>query len=194
MKVLVLQGSPRRGGNTEQVVEMVMGPVSAAGHEVEVVRLAGLSIGGCRGCVACQKVPDEPGCAVKDDMIGLHAKMLAADLAVFAVPVFCWGWPAQAKAALDRLYCMHKFGESPYKVLIEGKMLALVVTAGGDEYDGAEICVATFRSFAESARTRVAGRLVVCEVNDPADVPANPEIRRRAERFGERLAKALAGS
>ncbi len=131
---------------------------------------------------------------MKEDMIGLHATMLAADHTSFAVPVFCWGWPSQAKAALDRLYCMFKFDESPCKVLIEGKGLALVVTAGGDEYDGAEICVATFRSFAESARVRVAGRLVVSEVNDPGDVPANPEIRRRAERFGESLAKGLAGS
>ncbi len=64
----------------------------------------------------------------------------------------------------------------------------------GDEYDGAEICAAAFRSFAESAMAGVAGKVVVCGVNDPGDVPAKPEIRRRAERFGKSLAKSLAGS
>jgi multimeric flavodoxin WrbA len=168
-----------------------MAAVHAAGHEVEDLRLADLRIAGCRECFACQKEFDEPACAVEDDMQAVFDKMLAADLIVWAAPVFCWSFPAQIKAAMDRCYCLFKFKTDPYKVLIEGKRLALVVTAGGDEYEGAENCVSTFEKFAQFARVKVAGRLVIAHAGQPQEVGNDPAIAARAEAFGRALASRV---
>lgn len=191
MKVLVLQGSPRKNGNTEQVVKKAMAPLIKAGHKVEDVRVSSLKISGCRECFACQKVTDKPACAVKDDMIPLFGKIMDADLVLIAAPVFCWGLAAQIKAVMDRCYCFFKFKHDPYKVLIEGKKFALIVTAGGDEFDGAELCVAGFEKFAEYSRLQTIGRLVIANVNNPRDVSGNPQIHKRAKEFGRKLLESL---
>jgi len=171
-----------------------MSPLRAAGHELEVIRLADRAIDGCRECFACQKQADEPGCAVRDDMQDIYPRILRADLVVFASPVFCWGFTAQLKAAMDRLYALHKFDETPYRVLIEGTRAALIVTAGGDEYDGAEICVAAYRSLTGFARLRSVGHLVVGRMGAPKDAERAGALRVRAEDFGRELAAALARS
>lgn len=62
-KVVIISGSPRKGGNSETLdAEFARGAVEA-GHEVEVVRLASLKIGNCRACYACRNT----GCCVQKD-------------------------------------------------------------------------------------------------------------------------------
>lgn len=187
MKLLVLQGSPRKNGNTERVVAKALAPVRAAGHEVEIVRVADLAIAGCRECFACQRRFDEPGCAVEDDFGGVASRLLAADLTLWAAPVFCWSFPAQIKAVLDRCYCLFKFRAQPPRVLIAGKRFALVLTAGGDEYEGAENCVAAFDKFMEYGQVKAAGRLVIAHAGQPEEVEADAGIAARAEAFGRSL-------
>jgi len=187
MNILVIQGSPRPQGNTAVVLESVLAPARAAGHAVEEVRVCDIETHGCRECFACQEVPDEPGCSQDDALTPVIARIRAADLVVWALPVFCWGWPSPIKCVIDRLYCVHKFGTEPYKVLIEGKKMALVVTAGGDEYDGADVCVMTYEKFVAFARCKSKGRLVAGNLGDPVATRADAELARRARKFGESL-------
>ena len=70
-----------------------------AGHSVEVVDVAVLDIAPCTGCVACGY---EGPCAQADDMDMLRGKILAADMLVFATPLYYYGMTAQLKAVVDR--------------------------------------------------------------------------------------------
>jgi multimeric flavodoxin WrbA len=187
MKILVIQGSPRPRGNTAAVLENVLAPARAAGHSVEEIAVRDLDVHGCRECFACQEVPDEPGCSQEDALTPLIGKIREADLVVWAFPVFCWGWPAPVKCVVDRLYCVHKFNEAPYKVLIEGKKMALVVTAGGDEYDGADVCVMTYEKFVAFARCKSVGRFIAGNLSDPEATRADAALAKRARKFGESL-------
>ena len=132
MDILAIQGSPRKNGNTDIVLDWTLDALrDTTQAHVEKVYVRDLDIGGCIECFACQKVVDKPGCSVKDDMIELYDKILAADLVVYASPVFCWGMTAQIKAVFDRLYATFKFNQEPYVSMLKGKRGALIVTAGG---------------------------------------------------------------
>jgi multimeric flavodoxin WrbA len=187
MKMLVIQGSPRPAGNTATVLDAILAPARAGGHTIEEVRACDLPLHGCTECFACQEVLDEPGCSQQDAVGPVIGKIREADLVIWAFPVFCWGWPAPIKCVLDRLYAVHKFKVDPYKVLIEGKKMALVVTAGGDEYDGADVAVMTYEKFVAFARCKSVGRFVAGSLGDPEATKADADLARRAKKFGESL-------
>ncbi|MCX7804714.1 MAG: flavodoxin family protein [Planctomycetota bacterium] len=192
MKVLVLQGSPRKNGNTQTVVESVLAPIRRSGGEVEIIFAAEKKISGCRECFACQ-APDKravPGCAIRDDMTDIYLKVLDADLVIMATPVFCWGMSAQLKAVCDRFFCFHKFEEGHnYTSLLRGKRFALIVTAAGDEFDGADLIVEQFQRFMEYMKAEDAGRLAVCSVESGEKLRTDAAVKERAEAFGRQLLK-----
>ena len=102
MQILALVGSPRKGGNTEILVDELPFAAQTKGHEVRKVRLAGLSIGPCRDCRACKR-GDDHSCAVDDDMTELYEELAGADVLVFGTPIYWYGPTAQMKALVDRL-------------------------------------------------------------------------------------------
>lgn len=188
MKMLVLQGSPRRKGNTDTLVEAMARGAQAGGARVEKVYLAQKRISGCVECYWCQRHPDKVDCAVQDDGRRVLAKMRRADLIVLATPVFCWGPSAQLKAMLDRTFCTFKFNVEPYRCCLAGKAAALVVTAGGDRNDGADLVVDGVRRWATFSRLKWRGQLLGVSLGEPAATAADKKLLARAERFGRRLA------
>jgi len=189
MKVLAIQGSPRKKGNTDLVLDWVLKAVRQKGHRsLGKLYAADLEVCGCRECFACQKHEGEPGCGIKDDMEIVYKKMLAADLIVLATPVFCWGPTAQLKAILDRLYATFKFGEDPYISLLEGKKAALVVTAGGSEDDGANCCEEMYRSLFAFARAKDRGVFIAPNLGVPSATKKDTKLMKKAEAFGARIA------
>jgi len=186
MKALILQGSPRRKGNTETLCAHMAEVIKAKGARVETLRAAAMDIKGCTACFACQKVADAPGCPLKDDMNRVYEKIMEADAVVLATPVYCWSMTSQIRAPLDRFYAFCKFGHvegGKFKCLIEGKRFALVVTAGGGPYDGAELCVASYRALAEYLRLEDRGEFVAAPAGEPAALAADKELLARAAKF-----------
>ena len=102
MNILILSGSPRKGGNTELLVEaFVKG--AAERHQVEVVSVRNYKVSPCMGCDACFNSKDN-SCAQKDDMHLIYEKMAKADMLVIASPVYFYSISAQLKAIIDRLH------------------------------------------------------------------------------------------
>ena len=99
MKVVVLQGSTNTDGSTALLAGEFARGAREAGHEVEVAHVAALDIAPCTGCVACGY---EGPCALSDDFDVLRSKLLAADMLVFATPLYYYGMTAQLKAVVDR--------------------------------------------------------------------------------------------
>ena len=188
MKVLALQGSPRTDGNTQAVLDFVLDAAREAGADAEVVQLGELDdFTGCRECSACQTNTDEPACAIDDDMQPLFEKLLKADVVVFATPVFCWSPSWLLKIAMDRFYCMFKFQGDEIRTLLEGKRMAAVITAGGDDKDGADLVTETCRRMAEFSKNRWLGAFVASNVKDPASIRSDDGLTARATAFGRQL-------
>ena len=125
MNILIINGSPRKGGNTELLVD-AFARGAAKHHHVEIVSVRDYKVNPCMGCNACFKtngrsseshpnlfedgrvVTDEGEangiCAQKDDMGMIYEKMSQAEMLVIASPVYFYGISAQLKAVIDRFH------------------------------------------------------------------------------------------
>ncbi|MFO7675460.1 MAG: flavodoxin family protein [bacterium] len=184
--VLFLEGSPRPAGNTALVTDWVVAGLGRRGVRVERVRLADLDVGNCRACFTCSSRRDAPGCCQDDDMVGVYDRVVAADLVVFTSPVYCWGITGRAKTVLDRFFALLS-GEN----LLRGKSLAVVVTAGGDAFDGADLVVAMFRNLCRYAGMEYAGQYVAAPCPDRPALARNARVRADARGFGAGLRRSL---
>lgn len=99
-KVLILSGSPRRGGNSDLLCEEFMRGAAYAGNQVEKIFLRSKKIGYCNACYYCKQSGGI--CAIKDDMAEILSKMHQADVIVFASPVYFYSIDAQMKTVIDR--------------------------------------------------------------------------------------------
>lgn len=99
-KVLILSGSPRKGGNSDILCDRFAKGAAEAGNAVEKIRVADKKIGYCHACYYCR---DHAGaCAIKDDMAEVLQKMIDADVIVLTSPVYFYSIDAQLKAVIDR--------------------------------------------------------------------------------------------
>jgi len=182
--ILFLEGSPRVG-NTSQVTDWV---VAGLGRGVKTtrVRLMEQNIHECQECFGCAKCKTGAGCQQADDMPAIYDLMIDADLVVWTSPIFCWGVSGVTKVALDRCFALLT-GED----LLKGAKWALVLTAGGDHYDGADLAVQMFRRLGRYAGIENLGELVVANCPDGKKLVKDEGIRSAAQAFGRKLAKAL---
>lgn len=184
-KVLVIEGSPRCPGNTAIVTDRVLAGLGRQGLRVRRIRAVDLAISGCRECGECLEVKDAPGCSQDDDMVEVHDQVLDSDLLVLTSPVFCWGVTGQLKTVVDRFFAI--------LTLVRGKKLALILTAGGDEFDGADLVVRQFRNLARYSSMEYVGQFVGTGCGEPAAVRRNRRLLEAAKKFGTELRAALRG-
>ena len=102
MKVVAINGSPRKGGNTEIMLNAVLEPIKAAGIETKIIQVGGQNIHGCRGCWACQKLLNRK-CAFNDDIVNdILEDLLSADAIIWGTPSYYSNMTPELKALIDR--------------------------------------------------------------------------------------------
>ena len=122
MKILVLNGSPRKGNTLTAITAFAKGVSNK--HELEVVDTYKLKVSPCKGCGACQCYK---GCVAKDDSNMIVDKIVEADVVVFATPVYWWGITAQMKMVIDKCYCKG--------ALLKNKKAGIIVVGGAETDD-----------------------------------------------------------
>lgn len=101
-KVIAFNCSPRKDGNTAILLKAALAEIAAAGHETELVQLAGKPLRGCTACMGCSKNKDRR-CVLPDDGLnGYIEKMCAADGMLIGSPTYFADMTAEAKALIDR--------------------------------------------------------------------------------------------
>jgi multimeric flavodoxin WrbA len=104
MKVIAINGSARKDGNTALLVKHVFEELNAAGIETEMIQLAGQPVKGCIACYRCFETKDRQ-CAQKDDLVNeCLAKMAEADGIILASPTYFAGMSGQLKCFCDRAF------------------------------------------------------------------------------------------
>ncbi|HLG30896.1 MAG TPA: flavodoxin family protein [Candidatus Brocadiales bacterium] len=99
IKLLVIAGSPRRGGNTDLLLEQISNGARTNGAIVNKLIASELKIASCNGCNSCMKTGN---CVIKDEMQDVYTLLLDADYLVVASPVYFSGVSAQLKSLIDR--------------------------------------------------------------------------------------------
>lgn len=100
-KVIIISSSPRKGGNSDTLCDKFAQGAIEAGNNVEKIFLKDKKINYCTGCGFCN-TNDYCGCAQKDDMNEILEKLIAADVIVFATPVYFYTMCGQMKTFIDR--------------------------------------------------------------------------------------------
>jgi len=97
--VLGIVGSPRKGGNTELIVENALKSAREAGAETDLILLSENKVKPCRACDACSKTGE---CVIKDDFMHVFNRMAKADGIIMASPSYFESMTPQMKALIDR--------------------------------------------------------------------------------------------
>lgn len=137
-KILILSGSPRKGGNSDLLCDEFMKGAQESGNQAEKIFLRSKKVMPCNACYYCK---DHDGqCAIRDDMGEILDKMQKADVIVMASPVYFYSIDAQMKAVIDR--CVARWTNIP------DKEFYYIMTAAEDSDTVMDCTLECFRGFA----------------------------------------------
>lgn len=137
-KVLILSGSPRKGGNSDLLCDEFLRGAQESGNQVEKVFLRSKKVAPCNACYYCKNSGGKR--AIPDDMAEILDKMQAADVIVMASPVYFYSIGAQMKAVIDRSVARW--------TNIPNKEFYYIMTAAEDSDTVMDCTLECFRGFA----------------------------------------------
>jgi multimeric flavodoxin WrbA len=176
MNILGVCGSPRQG-NTEWMLTTLLAAAAAAGAVTERVLVRERNIEPCRGCLACER-RDAGGrgtCVIDDDMRDILPRLLAADTIVLATPGYMGLLSGRMKTFLDRT--------CPVWPALRGRGLAGLAVAE----EGIGAALRNLRTYGDLLGLSWRGG-VTALARLPKDASRQPDIKRRLERLGRKLA------
>ncbi len=134
MKVIAINGSPKKRGNTFTALTIVADRLKTAGIEVEIVQVGSMKLSGCIACNACARAQKYKCMAFDDELNDIIAKVMNSDGIILGSPVYFAGVSGTMKAFLDRLFFVfavhppvlrHKVGAGLVAVRRSGGMTTL---------------------------------------------------------------------
>jgi len=185
MKILGIATSPRKGANSQTLVEHILAGAKKAGATTELVRICDLDIAPCKGCNTCRTGDD--GCIIGDDMGELWEKMVKADAIVLGSPVYWGRLNAQAYPFIDRFYAHLKPDFSTD--FPKGKKIVLALTCGGMPPEALAPLNAYVKATFGYLGCVDAGYIAQNQCADPHDLARFPETIKKAEDLGKALVK-----
>lgn len=174
MKILLLTGSPRQGGNTQALAKAFVEGAQTAGHQVTDLDLAKLRIGACIACEHCRKPATLGKCPQKDDMQKIYDLWLEQDAVVWATPLYYYSFSAQIKLALDRVYALPNQAAPNNRL----QKMALLVACADTEARAADGLVSQFHSICDFFGTTSGGIVVARNVHDLGDIVGHPALEQ----------------
>ncbi|MBN1659511.1 MAG: flavodoxin family protein [Anaerolineae bacterium] len=173
IRILGIIGSPRRGGNTEVLVDEVLAGAAEAGALTEKVRLDELDIAPCQACDSCAGGGE---CIYHDDMVYVLEQMARSQVWILGTPVYWWGPTAQFKVFLDRWY-------GAGRAMFRHRRVILAVALGGSAHD-ARHTVGMLTDAAHYLNMQVVATLLAPGTDRPGDVRAQTQLLAEARRAG----------
>ena len=104
MKAIAINGSPRKGWNTDMLLQQALRGAADAGAETELIQLSDLTFSGCRSCFACRRAGAETGrCMWKDDLQPVLDKIHSADAVFMGSPIYLGNVSGMMYCLMERL-------------------------------------------------------------------------------------------
>jgi len=172
VKTLILKASPKKDGNTATLADaFVRGLRDAGEREITEFSLDETPVGPCRGCNSCFR-PPFAGCVVEDGFREIAPAFRAADLIVFASPIYWWHLCAQMKAFIDR---MHPFLIYDAHHNFAKKRLVVILSYIAEDPYGVDLVVRMFESITQWCGMRLDVIRHHAAKGPVADLPAKLE-------------------
>jgi multimeric flavodoxin WrbA len=190
IKVLAFAGSPRRHGNSETLLDWVLGGMIADPDvAIEKIALTDANINPCRGCNACEKLNK---CVQRDGMDIYHDKIVAADVILLSSPIYCMSIASQPKALIDRAQV---FRSRKYVLKLpivpvdrKGKRLGVFLASAGQNWDHVfDAAIQSVKCFYHVIDIKDAdiSYLMINNVDEKGAIDLHPTARTEAENLGK---------
>lgn len=173
-KIVVITGSPRKGGNSFAMTDAFIKAAEGKGHTVTRFDAAQMKIGGCRACETCYSTGK--ACSFDDDFNEMAPAILDADAVVFSMPVYWYSMPAQIKSAIDKMYSFVVGSKD-----IADKECALIACCEEEDMsvlDGVRI---PYERTAALIKWRSVGEVLIPGVLNPGDIDKTDGLQKAAE-------------
>lgn len=175
-KILILNGSPRKNGNTYRLAEAFK-KAAEKNNDVELISVRDYNINPCKGCNRCFKSEDN-NCVQNDDMSLIYAKMKEADTVVIASPVYFYGISAQLKTVVDRFH-------TPMRNSFNTKKLGLILVGAAKIPELFNSIITQYELVLKFFKLDDIGKVLVSGVKDTGDLSEGD--LKRAHKLGETL-------
>ncbi|WOF15229.1 flavodoxin family protein [Methanoplanus sp. FWC-SCC4] len=188
--------SPRRHGNSEDLLDYVLGFMAKEEDVItEKIALSEYDVKPCRGCNSCEK---NGICVIKDDVAGLLQKIIDADVVILSSPIYCMGLCSQAKALVDRTQV---FRSRKYVLKIPvapperiGKRVGLFLSTAGQDwdfvFDGSIPAVKCFFHVSD-IKDRDIEYLMINNVDEKGAIRAHKTAKSDAEEMAKKLIRKV---
>ncbi|MBX2867652.1 MAG: flavodoxin family protein [Acidiferrobacterales bacterium] len=186
-KIVCIQGSPRKNGNTQVLLDAFCAGAEAGG-EFKKYHLDDMQYRGCRNLMHCKTVSEY--CGQNDDLTPVLADIRAADIVVLASPIYFTDITGPLKLCLDRWFSFFvpQYAGAIVKSRLQGeKTLVFIQTQGEGEDQYADVITKynhslSWLGFSSSHLLRAPG------VRDVGDIYLHPQKIDQARNLGEQLA------
>lgn len=174
-KIVILNGSPRKNGNTSELVKAFTEGAESAGNTVTEFFLDKMNINGCKGCFGGHSNKECP-CVQQDDMNEIYPVVKECDVIVLATPLYYWNMSGQIRTAIDRLFALEE-GDGN---LLRGnsRACALLMAAEGHGFDNVLLY---YEHLMEHLRWKNLGHVLAGGNGDVGDINGKPEIQKAYE-------------
>jgi len=192
MKILAMNGSPRKGGNTEILFEETLRGVKEQGGELTLYNLNSLTLTPCQHCGGC----DATGrCVIQDDMQAIHNDIRTADRIIIASPIFFFSVSAQTKMVIDRCQAfwaekyVHKKPVPPGPFGRKGLLILVGGMRQNAKNEGYHCAEATTRAFFRTVNVQEHITLAFDHVDEKGAIRNHPTALKEVLEAGRALAQ-----
>ncbi len=194
--VLGIGGSPRKGGNSDILVEQIVKGAKSSGSTVETVQIRDYNIQPCLACERCRK--DGSCTGVQDGMQLIYPKVKESKGLVIVTPVYSYNMTSILKAFIDRLYSLYFFSDDRpgfWKSHLADQGRKAIIAAVGEQRDikegGMNLTLATLRLSIEALGYEIIDELPVLGIFKKGKVKEYPSILEKADALGRQLGESL---
>lgn len=181
-KIVILNASPHKKGNTVLLCEAFAEGAQSAGYEVMRFDLQQMQIAPCLGCMQGGKDPAHP-CVQKDDMDKIYPAFKEAEYVVLASPLHYWRMAGPMGVAFDRLFAL---AEEAGNLTGPAKKSILLMTGGSDSPENWKFADEYYQLLVRNLAWTDCGKILVGGVFPPGAIADNPALEQ-ARKLGASL-------
>lgn len=174
-RIVILNGSPRKKGNTSMLVKAFTEGAESVGNTVTEFFLDSMEIHGCKGCFGGHSSRACP-CVQKDDMAQIYPAVKECDVVVLATPLYYWNMSGQIRTVIDRLFALEE-GDGN---LLRGHDKASVLLMAAEGH-GFEDVLTYYDHLMEHLRWKNLGHVLAGGNMNVGDINDKPEIQQAYE-------------
>ncbi len=136
MKIIAINGSPRKNGNTGILLNKALEGAASNGAETELINLYDLNYKGCKSCFACKLINGNSygKCAINDEMRPILEKIKSSDAIILGSPIYLGSITGEMRSFMERLIFPYLVYDENYSSLFDKRIsVGLIYTFGVNE-------------------------------------------------------------